>query len=54
MCSAECFEKSQCLEAATKGGLSENVFLDILQNKQENIYASLFFRKVAGLSPELY
>ena len=32
----------------------EKVFLEILQNSQENTCASLFFNKVAGLGLQLY
>ena len=35
-------------EAATGGALQEKVPLEISQNSQESICASLFFNKVAG------
>ena len=36
-------------EAATRGVLYKNVFLEISQNPQENTCVSLFFKKVAGV-----
>ena len=39
-------------ETATKGVLCKKVFLEILQNSQENTFErASFFNKVAGLSP---
>ena len=43
--------KGASSEAATKGALWKEVFLEISQNSQENTCARVSFNKVAGLSP---
>ena len=43
--------KDKSSEATTGGVLWEKVFLETLQNSQENTCTSLFFKKVAGLRP---